>query len=209
MAARRHASGTTLRLCAAGRRWPGMAGLGLTTWSPALRSAGTDHPAASLPCADGNALNRGGSGPACRGCARCRTRAGAGAQPRWCAVAGYRTMSALSWRRTSSPITGAPGSSPATSSPPDVCASASRSRSSSPTVPASACGRTQSRFRRLPPGTCPACAAARVPSMSGTAAWWTTAETPLALASLNRWPSSPEPGHIGRAPDPGAFPMTS
>ena len=40
---------------------------------------------------------------------------------------------------------------------------------------------------------CPARAAARVPSMSGTAAWSTTAETPLALASLNKWPSRPNP----------------
>jgi hypothetical protein len=29
--------------------------------------------------------------------------------------------------------------------------------------------------------------------MSGTAAWSTTAETPLARASLNRWPSRPNP----------------
>jgi hypothetical protein len=40
---------------------------------------------------------------------------------------------------------------------------------------------------------CPARAAARVPSMSGTAAWSTTAKTPLALASLNKWPSGPNP----------------
>jgi hypothetical protein len=52
-----------------------------------------------------------------------------------CAYSNYRIMSALSRRGTSSPMTAAPGSSPATSSPPEVCASASRSRSSSPTAP--------------------------------------------------------------------------
>src|SRR5262249_26225430 len=62
-----------------------------------------------------------------------------------------------------------------------------------PPGPAAVCGSTHCRFRRLPPGTGPARAAARVPSMSGTAARSMTAETPLALASLNRWPSSPNP----------------
>jgi hypothetical protein len=42
----------------------------------------------------------------------------------------YRMTSTLSRSGTSSPITGIPGSSPATSSPPDVCASATSSRSS-------------------------------------------------------------------------------
>ena len=54
---------------------------------------------------------------------------------------------------TSSPITGAPGISPATSSPPDVWASASSKSCSSDKPPKSVCGATQSRFRRLPPGT--------------------------------------------------------
>jgi hypothetical protein len=63
-----------------------------------------------------------------------------------------RMTSTLSRRGTSSPMTGAPGSSPATSSPPEVCASASSSRSSSLAAPLSVCGSTHSRLRRLPPG---------------------------------------------------------
>ena len=63
-------------------------------------------------------------------------RAGQAAGSGWDAarLQSYRMMSTLSRRGTSSPITGAPGSSPATSSPPDVWASASRSRSSSLTA---------------------------------------------------------------------------
>ena len=50
----------------------------------------------------------------------------------------------------SSPMTGAPGISPAISSPPEVCASARSSRSSSLSPPGSVCGMTQSRLRPAP-----------------------------------------------------------
>ena len=66
--------------------------------------------------------------------------------------ASQRTEIADPAEGTSSPITGWPGSSPATSSPPEVWASAS-SRSSSSRHDDATCGRTQSRLRRLPPGT--------------------------------------------------------
>jgi hypothetical protein len=66
------------------------------------------------------------------------------------ASADQRITRTLSRRGISSPITGPPGGSPATSRPPEVCASASSRRSSSATPPVSACGSTQSRFRRLP-----------------------------------------------------------
>jgi hypothetical protein len=66
---------------------------------------------------------------------------------------GQRTTRVTPGRAaTSSPTTGYPGTSPATSSPPDVCASASSSSSSSSTD-ADRCGRTQSRLRRVPPLT--------------------------------------------------------
>src|SRR5919206_264810 len=45
------------------------------------------------------------------------------------------------------------GTTPATSSPPEVCASASSSSSSVATPSADRCGRTQSRLRRVPPLT--------------------------------------------------------
>ena len=64
----------------------------------------------------------------------------------------HDTAMRYSSRCTSSPITGAPGTSPATSRPPEVCASASSSNSCSPTDDAR-CGRTQSRLRRVPPLT--------------------------------------------------------
>jgi len=89
-------------------------------------------------------------------------------------------------------MTGALGISPAISRPPEVCASAS-SGSSPATSPKSACGMTQSRFRRVPPGTYPARTASLAPSISGTAEISRTADTPLALANVNRWPSSPKP----------------
>src|SRR5690606_8409035 len=58
---------------------------------------------------------------------------------------------------TISPMTGWPGSSPTTSSPPEVCASARSSRSSSLTESSAVrWGRTQSRFRLVPPDTYPA-----------------------------------------------------
>src|SRR5579875_3172607 len=90
-------------------------------------------------------------------------------------------------------MTGAPGTSPATSSPPEVCASASSRTSSSATARMSQCGATHARFRRLPPGRWPARSASRAPSISGTAAWSITAVTPLARASLYAWPSRPNP----------------
>jgi DNA-binding GntR family transcriptional regulator len=65
----------------------------------------------------------------------------------------YLTTIGYSPAGTSSPITGAPGISPATSRPPDVWASASSSASSPPIADRSACGRTQSRLRRVPPLT--------------------------------------------------------
>src|SRR4051812_10341346 len=55
----------------------------------------------------------------------------------------------------SSPMTGYPGSSPATSNPPDVCASASKSCSISESAERSAYGATHSRLRRVPPGMKP------------------------------------------------------
>jgi len=58
---------------------------------------------------------------------------------------------------------------------------------------------------------CPARAAARVPSMSGTAAWSSTAETPLAPASLNKRPSRPNPvtSVAHRIPAASASPLAS
>src|SRR5436305_2053712 len=55
-------------------------------------------------------------------------------------------------------MTCAPGTSAATSRPPEVCAYASNSCSSSSWGPASRCGRTQARLRRLPPGMNPSAA---------------------------------------------------
>ena len=66
-------------------------------------------------------------------------------------IGRQRTTIVCSSRGTSSPMMGAPGISPAISSPPEVCASASRSASSSPTADKSTCGATHSRFRRVPP----------------------------------------------------------
>src|SRR5699024_54360 len=90
------------------------------------------------------------------------------------------------------PMTGCPGSSPATSSPPEVCASASRIASSSP-IAESRCGRTQSRLRRLPPGTYPASSDSRAAGRTGTAAASSTAPTPEARHILYRCPSRPKP----------------
>jgi pimeloyl-ACP methyl ester carboxylesterase len=64
-----------------------------------------------------------------------------------------RTTIVCSPRGTSSPMTGDPGISAATSSPPEVCASASSSASSRPTADRSTWGATQSRLRRVPPLT--------------------------------------------------------
>ncbi len=52
---------------------------------------------------------------------------------------------------------------------------------------------TQSRLRRVPPGTIPASASARTPAGNGTAATSISASTPDAAAILARCPSSPNP----------------
>src|SRR5690606_6994809 len=103
-----------------------------------------------------------------------------------------RTTIACSPRSTTSPMTGNPGISPATSRPPEVWASASRMSSSSSTA-LSRSGCTHSRLRRLPPGTKPSASEARAPSTYGTAAAWITAVVPEARSILRRCPSSPNP----------------
>src|SRR4030081_2181570 len=63
----------------------------------------------------------------------------------------YFTTTEYSPRGTSSPITVAPATSPASSSPPEVWASASSSASASLTADRAVCGCTQSRVRGAAP----------------------------------------------------------
>src|SRR5699024_7453621 len=92
------------------------------------------------------------------------------------------------------PRTGGPGTSPIASSPPEVCASASSSRSSSVTSDeVRRCARTHSRLRRVPPETKPSRRASAAPSTSGTAARSRTIPTLEARPILNRCPNRPKP----------------
>ena len=127
------------------------------------RSAGPRSPRAGPPMTAGSCAPTPTSPSTwTRRCARSppdsRRRCCAG-RPRVCpaqraegaARSGQATRIRVGACATVSPITGAPGISPMTSSPPLVCASASSSNSSSSTRRCARCGRTQSRFRRVPP----------------------------------------------------------
>ena len=115
---------------------------------------------------------------------------------------GHRTRSSVSPRGTTSPITGCPGSSPTTSRPPEVWASA-RSSSSSSSTSEARCGRTQSRLRRLPPGTNPSASDAPGPVDVRHRGGVEDRGRPARPHHLHQVAEQPEAGDVGGRPQAG------
>src|SRR6266849_5307696 len=106
------------------------------------------------------------------------------------------SRSCVSSRSRTSAATSALSRSGATAitSPPDVCASASRRRVGASTLAANwTASATSATFRFVPPGIAPRSVAARAPGKSGTAAARSSAARPLAASRVCRWPSRPNP----------------
>jgi hypothetical protein len=115
---------------------------------------------------------------------------------------GYRMMSALSRRRTSSPITGAPGSSRPRAARPTFARPRAGASRPHPPSPRRRAGSTHCRFRRLPPGICPARRRPRALDERHCRMVDHRGD-PAGPGQLEQVAEQAEPGHVGSAPDPG------